>query len=87
MSSNTEIHEITWTVRHKHFMRLTQDDIDGLAASLHLADDCTNDDVIEALYEDRGADEVLAELASDRNWLDSDDAVMSFDNYVREVKS
>lgn len=87
MSTKPEIHEITWTVRHKHFMRLTQDDIDDLGQSLQLWEGHTNEDVIEALYELRAADEVLAELASERNWLDSDDAEMSFDNKVREVKS
>jgi hypothetical protein len=84
---STELHEITWTVRHKHVMRLTQDDIDGLAASLHLAEGCTNDDVIQALYEDRAAEEVLAEFASDRTWLSDGDAQMSFDNPIREAKS
>lgn len=77
------IHEITWEVRHKHFMRLTQEDFADLARRLRLDEDVSNEDVLEALYESRHAEDVLADLADDSNWLDDGDANMLLDNRVR----
>lgn len=81
--SSKPIHEITWTVKHKHFKRLTQADFDELAASLRMPEGSTNDEILSTLYDVRDAEEVLAELATERTWLDDADAEMLLDNPCR----